>query len=68
MRLEIILSPKDLSKLVHILEASENLAVLKTIDGKNGRAELIFPSANEAVLKEFLSDIQNEHSLTIYNI
>ncbi len=54
MRIEIKLSSHDLSKLVHILEAADGLAVLKTIDGKKGLAELIFPAKNKESVEDML--------------
>ena len=54
MRIEIKLSSHDLSKFVHILEAADGLAVLKTIDGKKGLAELIFPAKNKESVEDML--------------
>ena len=54
MRIEIKLSSYDLSKLVHVLEAADGLAVLKTIDGKKGLAELIFPAKNKESVEDML--------------
>lgn len=51
---DIKLSSKNLSELVHILEASEGLAVLKTIDGKKGLAQLIYPACNHAEVESLL--------------
>ena len=65
MKIKIHLSSHDLSKLVHILEAGEGLAVLKTIDGKNGLAELIFPPSNQETLDILLKDLRNNQEIIL---
>lgn len=62
---DIKLSSKNLSELVHILEASEGLAVLKTIDGKKGLAQLIYPACNHAEVENLLADFRQKHAIIL---
>lgn len=67
MTLTIQLSSHDLSFLLHILEASEGLAALKTIDGRKGIAQLIYPAINQPAIEELLADFALTHSITRLN-
>ena len=62
---DIKLSSKNLSELVHILEASEGLAVLKTIDGKKGLAQLIYPACNHAEVESLLVAFRQKHAIIL---
>ena len=62
---DIKLSSKNLSELVHILEASEGLAALKTIDGKKGLAQLIYPACNHAEVESLLVDFRQKHAIIL---
>lgn len=64
MMLTIQLSSHDLSFLLHILEASEGLAALKTIDGKKGIAQLIYPATNQPAIEELLANFVLTHPIT----
>lgn len=50
---------------MHILEASEGLAVLKTIDGKKGLAQLIYPACNHAEVESLLVDFRQKHAIIL---
>lgn len=67
MTLTIQLSSQDLTFLLHILEASEGIATLKTIDGKKGIAQLIYPASNQLAIEELLANFSLTHSITRLN-
>lgn len=65
MKKDIQLSSQALSELVHILEAGDGLAVLKTIDGKKGLAQLIYPACNRAEVENLLADFGQNHAIIL---
>jgi len=65
MRTAITLPSKELAFLQKVLEASEGLAVLKTIDGKAGKACLIYPESNQEQVSALINNFSSEHNLTI---
>ena len=65
MKTFINLSSHDLTLLLRILEASEGLAVLKTLNGKKAEACLIYPEDNSGAVDELLKAFAMEHKLQI---
>lgn len=65
MKTWIKLSSHDLTLLLRILEASDGLAVLKTLDGKKGEACLIYPQSNSSAVEDLLKTFACEHNLEI---
>lgn len=51
MSLILQLAPKDLAFLVKIFEGYEGLAMVKTLDGKQGVVEMLYPADTESEVR-----------------
>ena len=65
MELLIQTDPRDLAFLVKVLEGCDGLAMIKTIDGHHGLAQLIYPTHSEKELRKLLQEINKKRKIEV---